>query len=108
LTRPALPARFERWRVTLAPGVERAMSPAEWAGALVLVERGRLEVTCRGGGRRLFDSGDLLVLGWLPLRLLRNPGPEPVHLVAVRRRGERPTAGHLFLFRVARGGPAAG
>ena len=102
VTRPDLPPTFERWQLLLAPGAERPADPGEWAGALVLVERGRLDVDCRVGGRHTFESGDLLVLGWLPLRTLRNPGPEPVRLVAVRRRGDRPTAGLLRVIRYIR------
>lgn len=92
-----LPPTFERWTLVLAPGAERPADAARWAGALVLVEQGRLEVDCRAGGRRTFVAGDLLVLGWLPLCTLRNPGPLPARLVAVRRCDEQPTpapAGH--------------
>jgi hypothetical protein len=99
VTRSDLPTTFERWQLVLAPGAERPTDPAEWAGALVLVEQGRLAVDCRAGGQRTFETGDLLVLGWLPLRTLRNPGHAPVRLVAVRRRGDRPTAGLLRVIR---------
>lgn len=80
-----LPPGFERWRVRLDPGAERASAACEWEGALVLVERGTLDVECVSGGRRRFASGSLVALGWLPLRVLRNPGRVPVEVVAVRR-----------------------
>ena len=104
VTRPDLPPALDRWQVTLAPGSERETDPGEWAGALVLVAGGRLTVDCRAGGHRTFEAGDLLVLGWLPLRTLRNPGDSPVRLLAVRRRGDRPTAGLLRVFRHIRRG----
>ncbi|HSJ00188.1 MAG TPA: hypothetical protein VLA59_07375 [Patescibacteria group bacterium] len=99
LGRPDLPPAFERFRVVLAPGDRRPTRPAEWAGCLVLVERGAVEVDCDAGGTRSFAAGDLLAPGWLPIRALRNPGAVEASLVAVRRRG----AGlHESLLRVTR------
>jgi hypothetical protein len=85
LVRRRLPTGFERWNVTLAPGERRTTTAAEWAGALVLVQRGSLEVGCIAGGTATFKAGDMLCLGWLPLRWLRNPGDQPARLVAIRR-----------------------
>jgi hypothetical protein len=99
VTRPDLPAGFERWQLTLAAGARRPADPDDWAGALVLVDQGHLEVDCTVGGRHTFSAGDLLVLGRLPLRTLRNPGDGPVRLVAVRRHGEQPPAGLLRVIR---------
>lgn len=90
LQRPQLPAGFERWRVELAVGQWRATDAAEWAGAMVLVEQGELQVECLAGGSRTFVEGDLLVLGWLPLRRLRNVGTADVRLLALRPLGRRP------------------
>ncbi len=104
LARDDLPASFERWSVALAAGTERPTSGDEWAGAIVLVQSGRLEVDCLAGGRRVFEAGDVIILGWLPLRLLRNAGAGEVRLVAVRRAGHRPATGFL---RVVRGLAAA-
>lgn len=81
-----LPPAFERWELVLEPGAERPTDASEWAGALVLVERGCVEVDCRAGGHRSFHAGDLLALGWLPVRTLRNRGSEAVELLAIRRR----------------------
>jgi hypothetical protein len=78
--------RFERWRVSIPAGASRPTSPAEWADAVVLVERGTLEVTCIGGASARFGAGSLLALGWLPVGRLRSPGPQEVELLAVRRR----------------------
>ena len=77
---------FERWRVDIAPLTERATDATEWAGAIVLVEQGSVDVVCAGGGHRLFGMGCLVALGWLPLTSLRNPTTEVTRLLAVRRR----------------------
>jgi hypothetical protein len=105
LTRRPLPPAFERWRVELPAGAEHPADPGDWAGALVLVEHGVLEVDCDAAGRRTFRQGDLLVLGWLPLRTLRNPGTEPTRLLAVRRRRARPADPFLRVVRAARARP---
>jgi hypothetical protein len=105
LTRPDLPAEFERWRTRLPGRSARATHAAEWAGALVLVERGTLDVECTLGGERHFATGDLLALGWLPLRTLHNRGSEPVELLAVRRRGALPTEPFLHVTNLAQGVP---
>jgi Bacteriocin-protection, YdeI or OmpD-Associated/Domain of unknown function (DUF1905) len=104
LSRAELPPQFERWRLRLQPGVRRPTSGAEWAGAIVLVERGDLDVECAAGGMEHFRTGDLLALGWLPLRTLHNRGTVPVELVAVRRRGPRRTAPFLYVTRPDPGG----
>lgn len=99
LTAADLPGRLERWRYALEPGEARPTDAAEWAGALVLIESGILEAHCQAGGHRTFRAGDILALGWLPLRLLHNPGLEATSLVAVRRRGDRPTEPFLRIVR---------
>jgi hypothetical protein len=73
--------------VTIAPGAAIAYEPAEWEDALVVVERGELELEGRCGARRCFSRGDVLWLAGLPLLHLRNPGPEPTLIAAVSRRG---------------------
>ncbi len=85
LVRDDLPPTFHRWRVTLPPGSARPTRAHSWTGVLVLVEQGSLEVECMAGGRQTFKRGDLLALGWLPLRTLHNPGPNAAVLVATRR-----------------------
>jgi hypothetical protein len=88
LGRRDLPPAFERFRVVLAPGERRPTRPADWAGCLVLVERGTVDVDCDVDGMRSFATGELIALGWLPLRTLRNPGADEACLLAIRRRGE--------------------
>jgi hypothetical protein len=83
-----LPPRFELRVVTVAPGHRRDYDQAEWRDALVVVERGELELECLGGSRRCFRRGDVLWLEGLPLRALHNRGPEPAVLAAVSRRGD--------------------
>jgi hypothetical protein len=96
LTRPDLPDGFERWTVDLPGRMTRPTAPDEWAGALVRIESGTLEVGCEAGGTETFHAGDMLAPGWLPLVELRNDGDEPVRIVAVRRReGRRPTHPYL-------------
>jgi len=77
---------FESWRLALAPGDRRLSSALEWTDALVLVEDGRVRVECLGGGEWTYARGDLLVLAWLPLLALVNPGTEDARLLAIRRR----------------------
>jgi hypothetical protein len=89
LARADLPAAFERRRLVLAPGVGGTTGPVPWAGALVLVEQGRLEVDCAARGRHVFGPGEVLVLGSLPLVSVHNPGQTALRLTIVHRRGER-------------------
>lgn len=86
---PVSPA-FRRQVVTLEPGEALAYVEADWRGALVVVERGDLELECRAGGRRRFGSRDVLWLDGLGLARLRNPGHDLTVLVAVRRRDPPP------------------
>lgn len=63
-----LPSGFERWDLIMAAGEEMETEAAEWEDALVTIKAGTLEVGCLDGGHRTFIAGDLLALGWLPLR----------------------------------------
>jgi len=85
----ALPSAFELLVVTLAPGRERAYEPVEWRDAIVVVERGTVEVAGPRGDRARFRRGDTLCLIGIPLRALRNDGPELAVLSVVRRRPGR-------------------
>jgi hypothetical protein len=82
-----LPARFERRVLVLAPGQAWPYSTDEWRGALVVVERGRIELVALDGIHHRFPRGAVLWLESLPLRALRNPGRVPAVLVAIARRG---------------------
>jgi hypothetical protein len=101
LGRP-LPPAFELRVFAVAPGRDRPYVAAEWRGALVVVERGRIELRCRDGRRRRLERGEVLWLSGLPLRALHNPGPETAVLTAVtRRRG--PPGGRRYSGRARRG-----
>jgi hypothetical protein len=94
LDRP-LPPAFERREIALAPGRERAYDEAEWRGALVIVDRGEIELECLSGTSRRFGCGDILWLVGLPLRALHNRGSQPALIVAVSRR-RHPAAQESF------------
>jgi hypothetical protein len=85
IDRPVPPA-FELRVVAIPPGHERAYDETEWRGALVVVERGEVELECRAGGRLQCGAGAVLWLVGLPLRALHNRGPETALLAAVSRR----------------------
>jgi quercetin dioxygenase-like cupin family protein len=85
LGRP-LPAAFALREVAIAPGGHLPYDEAEWRDAIVVVERGEIEVRCPAGNRHRFVAGDVLTLAGIPLRTLENPGPEPALLSAVSRR----------------------
>lgn len=76
---------FERRVIVVAPGRSHAYDEAEWRDALVVVKHGEIELDCSAGGCRRFGRGAVLCLTGLPLRALRNRGPEPAVLVAVSR-----------------------
>ena len=84
LGRP-LPPSFELRVITIEPGGERAYDDADWHDALVMVERGAIEIETLSGGRRAFRHGDVLWLDGLPVRLLCNRGSIPAVLAAVSR-----------------------
>jgi hypothetical protein len=72
--------------ITLAAGGERPFDAEEWRGALVLVERGAVELASASGAAWRFGAGEMLWLDGLWLRALNNPGAEPARLVAISRR----------------------
>lgn len=88
LRRPP-PRGFRRWSVVVEPGTARPYDPAEWRDAIVVVERGRLDLVRPDGRRARLTAGAVLFLADLPLRELRCPGPEAAVLVAVARRRVR-------------------
>jgi hypothetical protein len=81
-----LPPAFDRRVVVLAPDDTLAYDEAEWRDAIVVVERGQIELEDLDGSRHRFGRGDVLWLERLPLRMLRNHGRTPAVLVAVSRR----------------------
>jgi hypothetical protein len=73
--------------ITLAPGTSRLFDSADWADALVVLECGELELEALSGCRVRLHAGAIFWLAGLPLRCLRNAGPEPAVLVAISRLG---------------------
>lgn len=90
LLRGALPPWTERRVVTIDPGEARPYLEDEWRDALVIIESGSVDLECRAGSHRTFGKGDLLWLVGVPLRTLRNHGPDAVVLVAISRRQPAP------------------
>lgn len=84
----ALPPGFARRALAIPPGDERAADAAAWGDALVVVERGQVQLERRGGTQARFGRGDVLWVGAGSLRALRNPGRELALLVAVFRRDD--------------------
>ena len=82
----AVPPAFVRTVVVIAPGSEHPYRAAEWADAIVAVERGEVLLEGVWGGQLLVRTGDVLWLAPTPLRALRNAGDEPAVLVAIARR----------------------
>ena len=58
----------------------------EWRDALVLIERGAVDLLCVRGGRRRFTQGAVLFFEGLALTALHNPGVDETVLVALSRR----------------------
>ncbi|MER6172124.1 hypothetical protein [Streptosporangium sp. NPDC001681] len=75
--------------VVVEPGGSLDRAEAEWRDAIVLLERGRIELVCSDGDRLAFRRGDVLWLDGLPVRALHNPGREPAVLLAISRRPGR-------------------
>jgi len=83
-TRPG-PA-FRRRTVTISAQATVPFVEDEWLDALVLIQRGAVDLCCSRGGRRRFVKGAVLFLNGLGLTALHNPGVEDVVLVALSRR----------------------
>jgi hypothetical protein len=75
--------RFTTRTVTVAPARSLAYEEDDWRGALVIVERGRIELQTTGGARRVFRAGDILWLTGLSISALYNPGLEDAVLAAI-------------------------
>jgi quercetin dioxygenase-like cupin family protein len=82
-------SRFATRVVELAPNCVLLYDAASWHDALVFVTDGEIEVECTAGERRRFSSGAILCLAPLSVRWLRNTGPVPARLVAIRRHASR-------------------
>jgi hypothetical protein len=74
---------FSRRVFRLMPGAE--LDAELLLGAIVVVERGVLELVCRAGTCGRFGRGSVIPLAGLPVVRLRNAGRRRVVLVAVSR-----------------------
>ena len=81
------PAQFQLRTLTLQPADAIDFRPADWADAVVVVERGELQIECRTGQRATFPQGAVLVFDGIPLRRLGNAGRSPLVLSALSRSG---------------------
>jgi hypothetical protein len=81
-----VPAWFDHRVVTIPVGMAVAYRQDEWRGAIVVVERGEVELEALDGERHCFGVGDLIWLDGVRLRVLRNAGCRPVVLAAISRR----------------------
>jgi hypothetical protein len=82
----ALSRRFVRRVLVLAPGDRHPYRATEWRDALVVIERGQVELEFAGQSPRRFGREALLCFGGLGLSAIYNPGPDPAVLMAVWRR----------------------
>ena len=85
--RGRVPGWLRRTRTVLAPGATLDPDAPPCAGALVVVERGAIVVEGRGGGCVRLREGAVLWCAGRSPGALRNPGAEPVILVAIARSG---------------------
>jgi hypothetical protein len=89
----------------VAPGEERVYRATEWRNALVVVERGQIELRCVDDTSWHFERGATLVLAGLPIRALCNDGTETTLIAAISRAGNRthtPASSHPSRARRAR------
>lgn len=68
------PLGFEQRRLVIGHAAVHRYDAREWSEALVVVERGVLELEWSGGARLCFEPGDTLSLSRLRLRGLRGAG----------------------------------
>jgi hypothetical protein len=87
-----LPATLQRRVLVLPPGRIRAYDEADWRDALVVVERGQVELRFATGARG-FGRGNVVCLADLPLLAFENGGSEPAVVVGVSRRRAGPPSG---------------
>jgi hypothetical protein len=79
------PARFSITTTTVRPAHSIDYRESDWAGAVVVVLSGRLQLECRSGERACFDEGAVLFLAGIDLRRITNPGLTLLVLRSIRR-----------------------
>ena len=89
----AAPAGMDLRMVSIPAHTQLVCEPVEWAGALVVVEAGELELECRGGTSGCFAAGSVLFFDGLGLHAVRNSSHETALVcVVTRRRTPEPAA----------------
>jgi hypothetical protein len=71
--------------VVIPPGSTHAFDPGQWRGALIVVERGTIELELRSGRRVSCGQGYIGTLSGLRLRALHNRGDRTAVISAVSR-----------------------
>ena len=89
-----LPTGFSRRVLHVAPGLALGLEAADLTDAIVVVQRGELELECRAGTCRRFAPGSMITAARRHVSCLRSVGPEPLVLIAVSR--ARPEATDEF------------
>ena len=84
-----VPASFDHRVVTIPAGCARAYEAGEWRDAIVVVDRGEVELEAIDGERHRFGCGALVWLDGVMLRWIRSGQGEEAVLVAVSRRRAR-------------------
>lgn len=79
------PVQFRRRTLTLQPADAIDFRPIDWADAIVVVERGELQIECRTGRCATFSQGAVLVFDGMTIRRLCNAGSTPLVLSALSR-----------------------
>ena len=80
-----LPPWVELHLVVLPPGCTHPFYPDDWRGALIVVERGAIELELRSGRRRACSQGYIGTLSGLSLRALHNNADRTAVITAVSR-----------------------
>jgi hypothetical protein len=78
--------------LTIKPGAERPYDPGEWCDALVLIERGEIEMRFVSGPRWSLKRGETCCLAELPLLALRIVAEETALLSSVSHAARRQAA----------------
>lgn len=89
--RPAFPPRplppsFRARTVALPRDCALPVDEVAWRDALVIVERGEIDVECERGATGRFVAGDVIWLCGLDVHTLRNRGADVAVLTAISRR----------------------
>lgn len=87
-----LSRRFRLEQIVLVPGAERPPDAVTQRAALVVVERGEIELELTNRVCQRFASGAVLYTAGLPLRVIRNVAPDTVLMSFLSRRADEESA----------------